>query len=434
MATRPRAGLLASSSLTRQHDNQAAKPARLQPVNLAPTNINQTLEPIWSSRGTMWFASPTAQTARIIEWTIIVGSLLFIVLLIMMILRKLLASSRLAKTHSSYQWMLAKQTQKEQSMSNTVAAFCRASSTAYPTHLVQFSRQPQASDDRSNEQPTWSASAERQLSIDATGRHLFSGTFNTDVAFHQQLVGAKNEAKGRVFAGLTETDGNSVISIYDYDTLGASRSSGSHNQELAKGAFLPTRDFVAATTATPRRSQTEWAGEKHKSPNVPAKGCWNNTAAAAESRSSSLASSGRSSATAQMLSNGASSAGSFDQHQPSQGDLLPVTATPSLDCSPASLSGARGKLIGLSLQPAHSSQPSTPLCEPTKRRPDKAEARAYKSSSQPDTRRVLRLASEFESAGSRQARGEWPRQLDEEPERHFYEEISSEEPKQPRAG
>lgn len=354
----------------------------------------------------------------------------------MLILRKLFASSRLAKAHSSYQWMLAKQTLKEQ-QEPSAAAFCQTAS-GLPPHLVQFKRQQQGLDDRpAGETTLWPGSTERQLSVDATGRHLFGATFNTDLNAHRRQPSHTEPAR-RLFSGGPETDGNSVISIYDYDTLGAAGSSRS--QELAKGAFLPTRDFVAAT---PARGHPEWAGEKHKSAGAPKspKSSWNN----AESRSSSLASSGRSSATAQMLSNGASSGGSFEQQQQAAASEQ-LQAPPSLDCSPASVGGARGKLIGLSLQPVHSSQPSTPLVPaPARCRPANLEVRAFKSSGQLEMvsqRRVLRLASEFEGAGNgcnRKVREEEIGQVrehqleGEQEERHFYEEISS-QPKQVEYG
>lgn len=69
------------------------------------------------------------QSVSLIQWTILIGSLLSIVLLIMLILRKLFVS-----TFPSYQWMLAKQTLKSTSKLNQASAAsldcCQAASAA----------------------------------------------------------------------------------------------------------------------------------------------------------------------------------------------------------------------------------------------------------------------------------------------------------------
>lgn len=73
------------------------------------------------------------QPATLIQWTILIGSLLSVILLILLILRKLFVS-----TFPSYQWMLAKQTLKNTSKLNQTAVAnldcCQASAAAAAIH------------------------------------------------------------------------------------------------------------------------------------------------------------------------------------------------------------------------------------------------------------------------------------------------------------
>lgn len=406
------------AGLTRDDNGRQPVRSESSSVRLEPGNstgeLGQTLHSsssIWRQTASTWpptgpsaFQLAGLNTARIIEWTIIVGSLLSIVLLLMLILRKLFAST-LPKTQPSYHWMLAKQTLKEQQQP---ATYCQP---VIP-QLAQAKRQ--AGNDLQFQ--FWPGHAERQITVDTAGRHLFGASFNTDAPSKQAAPVSEIRR--------VSTGESSVISLgYNYDTLNA----GSSNQlgsapDINDRNFLPTRDFVPARQVESGvLGQADWSEEKHKSPNVPKK--WT------ESGSSSLASSGRSSATAQMLSNAVSSGSSFEHPQ------LPDSACLSSENSPASVASARGpgsKLIGLSLQPTQS-HPNTPIFAPPQARTAlvKGDLVRFKSNGQmemreePSQRRVLRLASEFESAaiaGNGLKVKETETEEDDQ-DRHLYEEI-----------
>lgn len=76
------------------------------------TTISASRGPIWTSQlqQPSFIGDLNVSISPVFQWTILIGSLLSLVLLVLIILRKLLTSS--LPVSSSYQWMLAKQTLK----------------------------------------------------------------------------------------------------------------------------------------------------------------------------------------------------------------------------------------------------------------------------------------------------------------------------------
>lgn len=347
-------------------------------------------------------SSDLGPQANIIQWTILIGSLLSIILLIMLILRKLFLA-----TFPSYHWMLAKQTIK--SSSKLAASDCCQSrrhrhSTVlmganpeiganlqhHPPHHMCYAwrrdrpPQPLSGCKQLDGQPVY-----QQYLVDSNGRHLLAGgsswsaKFNTDQATKRDFYlenspkslsnSTSSRGNNRIRDDPMMEDVNSMISTnYNYDTL-----NGSFIQQQAKApddvGKLTTTTTIAnsnplqARLPTSAKSNTsiEWtlpegaqsknlgmnpANEdetregKHRSPNVPL--ITNKTTDQLEEKSCSNS---RSSSIVMLSSGDSPSSQSTTAQMLSQAASSSFEQTPELtfDCSsaiihngsPASLNG-----------------------------------------------------------------------------------------------
>lgn len=278
--------------------------------------------------------------ARLVQWSILIGSLLIVVLLIMLILRKLLARST-----PSYHWMLAKQTLK------TSADCCN-----HRHHLSSASHLDSAillnSDGTTRSQPVPPHAHFANLCNSSQNQYQFV----LDADGRQHLLAASGSLSGFTCASGNKrhVDQHSLLSS-NYDTLQSSKQVTTNNSSDAN-THLPPTNQPRCQLAT-GEAAVFGAQAKHRSPNVPA--TLDNGIAARTSRSPSISSSSSvQSTTAQMLSNAASS--SFEQ-PPEFTCCEPSPGVTVLSSSPLSLQAAKLRPVGKLVPATVQSQPNSPM-------------------------------------------------------------------------
>lgn len=273
---------------------------------------------IWTSTsplGSMWptqlldKAADLGAPANLIQWTLLIGSLLSLVLLIMLIVRKLFVS-----TFPSYRWLLAKQTAIKPLQAGSIRGRlvqsnkeCRCRHQPQHRHqslaglagtqllcddasrIVQHHHQVGSISHQMCQPAEWrplegsaqmaaksgklaSAAYQQYLLTEASGRHLLSDEFKADYADltgqpRQPSSTATHSSRGS--AGRTglrycqEDQGFALMPGYNYEPLdeGAYCYQGDAEQRLPddKG-FVLTRDFVAQSCASGQLGGAEDTG------------------------------------------------------------------------------------------------------------------------------------------------------------------------------
>lgn len=382
------------------------------------------------------------QQANLIQWTILIGSLLTLILLIMLIIRKMLVSTA---SLPSYRWLLAKQTAikpasqvgsirgrlvqsnkecncKHQpqfrhhslaGLSGTQLLCDEASPIIQHHHQVgSISHQAACRAAAANQPGLASAAYQQYLVTEASGRHLLRCSADyaeaeyadlpaacsrqpSSTATHSSRGSAGQPGRSGFRKRQDDQGGFAVISDFtDYDALdGCARYDQPPSDE--KG-FVLTRDFIAQTTTSCNLDHRADLRENKVNSSKQGGSAKSEVEATRQddspSGSSSIASSlaGESmgsngsvrSTTAPMLS---SNAGSFEQQSPNDeltsandlnstpaGSTCVLICNPlSAGCSPASVGGGGGQLrhhhnksinmVGACSQSGAQSQPSSPM-------------------------------------------------------------------------
>jgi len=416
--------------------------------------------------------------ANLIQWSILIGSLLTIILLIMLLVRKLFVS-----TFPSYRWMLAKQTLESSSSQFSVADFCQPRSRGQTATSSTTSNQPTISIETDAKlgqvhqvcHPmlcNWPASQRKQPDTSKTARSSSSayhhviglnGKHHLNLSLNNANFNLDRPAYSNSESGIAD-ERDSLVSNYDYDTLNSNYDDPTSIQQGERGSII-TQDFVsyrpksgrstckpAAMGVSNQNKQTlrEAPGGKSEFSQAFAESghiFTTNQTNLSDSKSSSISSSDNSpsvqSTTAQMLSNEASS--SFEQPLDlgpkssvtnSDIDSIPVSETPTRPVSLTRKPRTKDytKLINYSPQ-STKTQPNSPVLTslPTagqKRSMATQPVRQSNSKQRSGNRLVLsEIGAGQASALVSNCPREGPMQLDgagsiEREETHYYEEIS----------
>lgn len=380
--------------------------------------------------------SAQLQAASLIQWTIQIGFLLAIILLIILILRKLFVA-----VLPSYHWMLAKQAIKStcdtsrsecschhhfsrtppsfrMSTANILGSLKAETFTSVPPHHMCYAwrhKQSQAPLATSSSPHSAAAGSQfHQCLVDSAGTaQIFSPLsppFNTDLRGDEHFAlpessSNPNKAINWLAAGVSITGPKTDNELDDGSSISNFKFNPNHRSLTAVSYDIPNTTSEADWRNLDEHLKIELQN-KHKSPNVPAPKQPTDEASPSSSASNTINRSSGSSTTAQMLSNEASS--SFDHS-----DYLNESST-----TPNTPNGSQprnhiGSSVGssssrLSRQRRQMSNLATKQASPL--------SKMLVAQSQPNSPMfAARFAPKYEFGHQRS--------LETNPERHYYEEI-----------